>query len=250
MSSALIVTALASGVFIGSVLGFIGAGGAMVTVPILVYLFDFSPFQATTAALAVVLVTAIASLIPRYKSKDVLIKEALIIWALGLLTSVGLSAIADSLPDRLILIGFSLVLIGAGISMLQPPLQNQPERKLSTGYLVLLSLITGSLTGLFGIGGGFVAIPILILFFQTPPNKAAGTSLLIIALNSATAFIVKFNQWSEINWRYPLIIAVAAVITASLSSRLALKLPTVHLKKGFAYLLFLLAAFTILSEII
>lgn len=250
MSSALIVTALASGVFIGSVLGFIGAGGAMVTVPILVYLFDFSPFQATTAALAVVLVTAIASLIPRYKSKDVLIKEALIIWALGLLTSVGLSAIADSLPDRLILIGFSLVLIGAGISMLQPPLQNQPERKLSTGYLVLLSLITGSLTGLFGIGGGFVAIPILILFFQTPPNKAAGTSLLIIALNSATAFIVKFNQWSEINWRYPLIIAVAAVITASLSSRLAIKLPTVHLKKGFAYLLFLLAAITILAEII
>ncbi len=249
MSSVLIITALASGVFIGSVLGFIGAGGAMVTVPILVYLFDFSPFQATTAALAVVLVTAIASLIPRYRSKDVLVKEALIIWALGLLTSVGLSAIADSLPDRLILIGFSLVLIGAGISMLQPPLQNQPERKLSTGYLVLLSLITGSLTGLFGIGGGFVAIPILILFFQTPPNKAAGTSLLIIALNSATAFIVKFNQWSEINWRYPLIIAVAAVITASLSSRLAIKLPTVHLKKGFAYLLFLLAAFTIFTEI-
>jgi uncharacterized membrane protein YfcA len=249
MSSALILTALASGVFIGSVLGFIGAGGAMVTVPILVYLFDFSPNQATTAALAVVLVTAIASLIPRFKNNDLLMKEALIIWALGLLTTIGLGSIADSLPDTLILIGFSLVLIGAGASMLQPPLQNQPERKLSIGYLILLSLITGSLTGLFGIGGGFVAIPILILFFQTPPNKAAGTSLLIIALNSATAFIVKFNQWSEINWRYPIIIAVAAVITASLTSKLSLRLPTVHLKKGFAYLLFALAAFTILTEI-
>lgn len=249
MSATFVIASLLSGLFIGSVLGFIGAGGAMVTVPILVYIFDFSPIQATTAALAVVLVTAIAGLIPRYKNNDLLMKEALIIWALGLLASIGLSSIADSLPDKLILIGFSLVLIGAGASMLQPPLQSKPERKISFGYLILLSLITGSLTGLFGIGGGFVAIPILILFFQTPPNKAAGTSLLIIALNSATAFIVKYNQWSEINWQYPIIIAVAAVITASLTSKLALKLPTVHLKKGFAYLLFALATFTIITEI-
>lgn len=249
MNATFIIASLLSGLFIGGVLGFIGAGGAMVTVPILVYIFDFSPTQATTAALAVVFVTAVAGLIPRYKNNDLLIKEALIIWALGLLASIGLSFIAESLPDKFILIGFSLVLIGAGASMLQPPLENKPEQKISFGYLILLSLITGSLTGLFGIGGGFVAIPILILFFQTPPNKAAGTSLLIIALNSATAFIVKLNQWSEINWQYPIIIAVAAVITATLTSKLALKLPTVHLKKGFAYLLFALATFTIITEI-
>jgi len=79
MSTELILTAVAAGIFIGSVLGFIGAGGAMVTVPILLYLFDFSPVNATTAALAVVFLAAIAGLGPKFKSKDVLVKEALTI---------------------------------------------------------------------------------------------------------------------------------------------------------------------------
>ena len=249
MSSALIISALASGVFIGSVLGLIGAGGAMVTVPILVYLFDFTPLQATTAALAVVLVTAISGLIPKFRSQDVLIKEAVIIWALGLLTNVGLGSVADLFSDQVILIGFALVLIGAASSMLTSPITNNPERKISNLALLLLSLVIGALTGLFGVGGGFVAIPVLIVFFHTPTNKAAGTSLLIIALNCATAFLVKHEQWPLINWQYPVIIAIAAIITASFASKLAPALPTVHLKKGFAYLLFFLAAFTILTEI-
>jgi uncharacterized membrane protein YfcA len=72
---------------------------------------------------------------------------------------------------------------------------------------------------------------------------------LIIALNCATAFLVKFEQWEQINWQYPMIIAIAAVITASFASKAAVKSPTVHLKKAFAYLLFSLAAFTIFTEI-
>jgi uncharacterized membrane protein YfcA len=249
MSATFIIASLISGLFIGSVLGFIGAGGAMVTVPILVYIFDFSPLQATTAALAVVLVTAISGLIPKFKSRDVLIKEAVIIWALGLLTNIGLGSIADSLSDQVLLIGFALVLIGAAISMLASPITENPERVISNLSLLLLSLIIGALTGLFGVGGGFVAIPVLVIFFHTPTNKAAGTSLLIIALNCATAFLVKFEQWEQINWQYPMIIAIAAVITASFASKAAVKSPTVHLKKAFAYLLFSLAAFTIFTEI-
>jgi len=88
MEIGLILTALLSGGFIGAVLGFIGAGGAMVSVPILLYLFDFTPVAATTAALAVVFLAAVAGLGPKFKSKDVLVKEALTIWALGLLTNI------------------------------------------------------------------------------------------------------------------------------------------------------------------
>jgi uncharacterized membrane protein YfcA len=249
MSATFIIASLISGLFIGGVLGFIGAGGAMVTVPILVFIFDFSPLQATTAALAVVLVTAISGLIPKFKSREVLIKEAVIIWALGLLTNIGLGSIADSLSDQVLLIGFALVLIGAAISMLASPITENPERVISNLSLLLLSLIIGALTGLFGVGGGFVAIPVLVIFFHTPANKAAGTSLLIIALNCATAFLVKFEQWEQINWQYPMIIAIAAVITASFASKAAVKSPTVHLKNAFAYLLFSLAAFTIFTEI-
>jgi uncharacterized membrane protein YfcA len=250
MSTELILTAVAAGIFIGSVLGFIGAGGAMVTVPILLYLFDFSPVNATTAALAVVFLAAIAGLGPKFKSKDVLVKEALTIWALGLVTNIGLGLVITKIPDQVILIGFSIVLIGAGYSLLRAPIKEAPEKTMPTWALVLLSLLIGSLTGLFGIGGGFLAIPILVLFFHTPQNKAAGTSLLIIALNCLTAFITKSSLWSEIDWHYPVIMAVAAVVIARFTSHLAPKAPTIHLKRGFAFLLFTLAAFTILTELL
>jgi uncharacterized membrane protein YfcA len=249
MSATLIFTAIASGAFIGAVLGLIGAGGAMVSVPILLYLFDFSPLHATTAALAVVFLAALAGVGPKFKSKDVLIKEAVTIWALGLVTNIGLGLLVTKIPDLVILIGYSLVLIGAGYSMLQAPISAESEKKMPIWTLILLSLLIGCLTGLFGIGGGFLAIPILVLFFHTPQNKAAGTSLLIIALNCLTALLAKYAIWSEINWRYPLIIAICALIMASVSSRLAPRTPTVHLKRGFAFLLFAIAAFTIITEL-
>jgi uncharacterized membrane protein YfcA len=249
MEIGLVLTALASGGFIGAVLGFIGAGGAMVSVPILLYLFDFTPAAATTAALAVVFLAAVAGLGPKFKSKDVLVKEALTIWSLGLLTNIGFGLIVTKIADSVILIGFSIVLLGAAYSMLKGPIKDSPEKKIPVWALVLLSLLIGSLTGLFGIGGGFLAIPVLVLFFHTPQNKAAGTSLLIIALNCLTAFLAKFSIWQEIDWGYPVIISLAAVLIARYTSRLAAKTPTVHLKRGFAFLLIGLAGFTILAQI-
>jgi uncharacterized membrane protein YfcA len=249
MEIGLVITALISGGFIGAVLGFIGAGGAMVSVPILLYFFNFSPAAATTAALAVVFLAAVAGLRPKFKSKDVLIKEALTIWLLGLITNIGFGLLTKSIPDSVILIGFSIVLLGAAYSMLVTPIKDLPERKMSVWALVTLSLLIGSLTGLFGIGGGFLAIPVLVLFFNTPQNKAAGTSLLIIALNCLTALAAKFAIWSEIEWGYPLLISVAAVLVAGFASKKAAKTPTVHLKRGFAFLLIGLASFTILTQL-
>jgi uncharacterized membrane protein YfcA len=249
MEIGLVITALISGSFIGAVLGFIGAGGAMVSVPILLYFFNFSPAAATTAALAVVFLAAVAGLRPKFKSKDVLIKEALTIWLLGLITNIGFGLLTKSIPDSVILIGFSIVLLGAAYSMLVTPIKDLPERKMSVWALVTLSLLIGSLTGLFGIGGGFLAIPVLVLFFNTPQNKAAGTSLLIIALNCLTALAAKFAIWSEIEWGYPLLISVAAVLVAGFASKKAAKTPTVHLKRGFAFLLIGLASFTILTQV-
>ena len=249
MEIGLVITALISGGFIGAVLGFIGAGGAMVSVPILLYLFDFSPAAATTAALAVVFLAAVAGLRPKFKSNDVLVKEALTIWLLGLITNIGFGLLVERIPDSVILIGFSIVLLGAAFSMLAKPIKDSPERKMSVWALVTLSLLIGSLTGLFGIGGGFLAIPVLVLFFHTPQNKAAGTSLLIIALNCLTALAAKFAIWSEIDWGYPLLISVAAVLVAGFASKKAAKTPTVHLKRGFAFLLIGLAGFTILTQV-
>ena len=241
-----IIGGLIAGGFIGAVLGFIGAGGAMLSVPILLYIFDFTPQAATTAAIAVVLSAAISGLLPKIKSKEVLFREASIIWALGLPTNIGFSIIAHRLSDSIITTGFSFVLLTAGTAMLIKPIAGT-EKKIPFFWLVVISLVIGSMTGLFGVGGGFLAIPVLVLFFKVPQGKAAGTSLAIIAINSITAFFAHYQSWSEVTWTVPIAMAISAVVIARLASIKSGQLNPTVMRQSFAYLLFAIAAFTLIE---
>jgi uncharacterized membrane protein YfcA len=241
-----IIGGLIAGGFIGAVLGFIGAGGAMLSVPILLYIFDFSPQAATTAAIAVVLTAAISGLLPKIKSKEVLFKEAAVIWALGLVTNLGFSIIAHRLSDSVITTGFSIVLLSAGTAMLVKPVAGT-EKKIPIFWLVVMSLVIGSMTGLFGIGGGFLAVPVLVLFFKVPQGKAAGTSLAIIAINSITAFFGHYQSWSEVTWTVPIAMSIAAVIVARFASIKSGQMNQAILRKAFAALLYTIAIFTLLQ---
>jgi uncharacterized membrane protein YfcA len=241
-----IIGGLIAGGFIGAVLGFIGAGGAMLSVPILLYIFDFSPQAATTAAIAVVLTAAISGLLPKIKSKEVLFKEAAVIWALGLVTNLGFSIIAHRLSDSVITTGFSIVLLSAGTAMLVKPVAGT-EKKIPFFWLVVMSLVIGSMTGLFGIGGGFLAVPVLVLFFKVPQGKAAGTSLAIIAINSITAFFGHYQSWSEVTWTVPIAMSIAAVIVARFASIKSGQMNQAILRKAFAALLYTIAIFTLLQ---
>ncbi len=241
-----IIGGLLAGAFIGGVLGFIGAGGAMLSVPILLYIFNFTPQAATTAAIAVVLSAAISGLLPKIKSKEVLFKEASIIWALGLVTNIGFSIIAHRLSDSVITTGFSIVLVTAGTMMLIKPIAGT-EKKVPFFWLVVISLVIGSMTGLFGIGGGFLAIPVLVLFFKVPQGKAAGTSLAIIAINSITAFFGHYQSWSLVTWTVPISMAIAAVIVARFASIKSGQINPTVLRKSFAFLLYAIAIFTLME---
>jgi uncharacterized membrane protein YfcA len=92
------VLAILSGVFIGSILGFVGAGGAMVSVPILLYVFHFTPTQATTAALAIVFITALSGALPKMRTHEILYREAFSIWGIGLVTNIGGAALSKHSP--------------------------------------------------------------------------------------------------------------------------------------------------------
>lgn len=241
-----ILGALVAGGAIGAVLGFVGAGGAMLSVPLLIYIFAFTPIAATTAALAVVISAAISGLLPKLKSREVLIREALIISSVGLITNVGFSVIAHRLSDVVITTGFSLVLIVAGTSMLIKPITGS-EKKVPILWLITISLIIGSITGLFGVGGGFLAIPILVLFFKNTQAKAAGTSLLIIVLNSIIAFFAHYKSWGEVNWTVPIAMSISAVMVARIASMRSSVANPVVLRKAFAYLLYAISLFTLLQ---
>lgn len=242
-----ILLAIISGVAIGSILGFVGAGGSMVAVPILIYIFDMTPAQATTASLIIVFSGALSGVLSKFRSKDVLVRESLTIWAIGLVTNFYGAYILPSLPESLVLTGFSLVLIGAGTSMLLKSPSADSERKVSPIALIAISLLIGAITGLFGIGGGFLAIPILVLFYNVAPAKAAGTSLFIITINTLTGFFAHFRTWDEINWSHPIIIAISAVIISRLASHRSARVKPETLKRAFAYTVFAIAAFTLID---
>lgn len=239
-----IVNALIAGCAIGAVLGFVGAGGAMLTVPILVYGFNYPPHQASVAAIAVVIVAAASGLYPRLKSNEVLIKEALIISGLGAFANIAAAQLVKNISDEILITGFSAVIIFAGLTMLRKPVQAH-EKPIPLPTLILLSLVIGSLTGFFGIGGGFLAIPVLVLAFNTPQNKAAGTSLLIIVLNSVIALLAHQSAWADINWQVPVFMALSAVVIGNLAGKKSANTNPALLRKSFATLLFVIAAFTI-----
>ena len=238
--------ALIAGGFIGAVLGFVGAGGAMLSVPILMYGFGFDPKPATTAALAVVLLAALSGVIPKALKKQVLYRDAFVIWGIGSITNLGFSSIVDQIPDLVITTGFSAILLLAGASMLRPP-KLEDQKRLPLPFLIVMSLIIGTITGLFGIGGGFLVIPVLVLYFGTPQIVATGTSLLIISANSLTAFIGHREQWSDVQWHIPILMGASAVIVAQIASQTAHKTSPVVLRKSFAYLLFVISIFTLIK---
>lgn len=236
--------ALIAGGFIGAVLGFVGAGGAMLSVPILMYVFSYDPKPATTAALAVVLLAALSGVIPKARKKQVLYRDAFVIWGIGSITNLGFSSIVDQIPDLVITTGFAGILLLAGFTMLRPPKLDE-QKRMPLPVLIIMSLLIGTITGLFGIGGGFLAIPVLVLYFGTPQIVAAGTSLLIIAANSLTAFIGHRSQWGDVQWHIPILMGASAIVVAQIASHLSYKTSPIVLRKAFAYLLFAISIFTL-----
>jgi hypothetical protein len=244
-----IVGALLAGGLIGAVLGFVGAGGAMLSVPILINFFNFTPQQATTAALAVVFLAALSGSVPKMRAKEILYRDALVIWAIGLITNLGFSSIASDLPDKFITVGFSMVLLLASYSMIHNPFTNI-QRRIPLSILILISLLVGAITGLFGIGGGFLVIPALVLFFGTAQNVAAGTSLLVISLNSVTALLGHHAMWGEVDWHVPIFMSIGAIVMASASSHFGRVSSPALLRKAFATLLLFVAGFTLLQALL
>jgi len=216
-------------------------------IPIFIYVYGLSPVAATTASLLVVFVGAASGALPKLRRNEILIKESLTIWAIGLVTNLTGAYYLPRIDENLILTGFSLVLISAGVSMLIPSPAESSERKVSPIALIGISLIIGALTGLFGIGGGFLAIPILVLFYNVSPARAAGTSLFIIMINTLTGFFAHYRHWDEVNWLIPGVIATVALLVSRFASHHSSRLSPATLKRAFALFVFAIALFTLVD---
>ena len=243
---------------IGVVLGLIGGGGSILTVPILVYLLHTNPVTATAYSLFVV---GTASLVGtgRNLQKGLVNFRTALIFAVPAVISVFSTRkfIVPGIPDTILTLGdftltknigvmvfFALIMLVASISMIRNTKsfhKKKGDEKSDINYplLLILGLLTGLITGLVGAGGGFIIIPILVLIADLPMKKAVGTSLFIIAINSLLGFLGDVGQL-DIDWKFLLTFTAIAIIGIFIGTWLNRFINGKKLKKGFGWFVLLM----------
>lgn len=197
----MIIEALLIGVFVGIVVGSLGAGGGILSVPILVYILGQDPHQATGLSLIIVGLTAAVSLATRARSGNVAWREGSLFALVGLAGTWAGSALGPLVSARALMLSFCALLGAVAIfmarSQLRPSASLSPNEAGDTNVdkgswtlgtvsrVVALATLTGFLTGFFGVGGGFAIVPALHLALRYPMKRASTTSLLVMVITAA-----------------------------------------------------------------
>lgn len=226
------------GATVGSVLGLIGAGGAILAVPGLVAILGLSATAATTSSTIIVGSAAFAGALRRRNTGTVNVRIGLTFSAIGVVGTFVGTALLKVIPDNVVLIIFALLMFGAAYAMC---CRSIPEVMPGSGaakpkwvLVILAATVVGVLTGLLGIGGGFLIVPALVIFLKVPAKIAAGTSLVAIAANSLLAFLLRFEFWDQIPVAEIAIFTSSAIIASVAMTPLAGKLNAKLLQRLFS----------------
>lgn len=258
----------------GLLLGLIGGGGSILSVPIFVYIFKIEPIIATSYSLFVVGFSAFIGSISYFRQKLVKIKLGLLF---GIPSFVGVFLVRKflmaQLPNQivtiqnleitkniLIMLVFALLMILASYSMLRPQkkskLTNSTDIKLADSNLsikkyVLISiegLIVGGTTGFVGAGGGFLIIPTLVMLVGLNMKEAIGTSLMIIAAKSLFGFLGDLQN-IKIDWQFILTFSGVALVGILIGTLLNKKINESILKRIFSYFILLMGTFIFYTQL-
>jgi len=264
LDSSSIVGAIAS-LLIGLSLGLIGGGGSILTVPVLVYLFNVDPLQATAYSLFIVGATSAIGAFPKYKEGQVNLKTALIFGAPSIIAVYATRKwVVPAIPTQigqwgefvltknvLLMLLFALLMVAASFSMIstQKSLGVAEKKSQFFNYPLILieGAIVGLLTGLVGAGGGFLIIPALVILTGLPMKQAVGTSLLIIAAKSLIGFTGDVTE-QAIDWVLLGFVTAMAVVGIIVGNQLSKKIDGNKLKKGFGWFVLVMGLYILIKE--
>lgn len=249
---------------IGIVLGLVGGGGSILTVPVLVYLFAVNPVTATGYSLFVVGVSSLVGTAKNLRSQLIGFKTGLAFGAPAVIAVYSARKfIIPAIPEELyssshfvltrgtaIMVLFAMLMLISGVTMIAErknlrPMPDSPRYAL----LLILGFFTGILTGVVGAGGGFIIIPILVILAGLPMKKAVATSLFIIALNSLLGFLGDLGR-IRIEWDFLLLFSSLAVAGIFLGSYLNRIIEGHKLKRGFGIFVLLMGVYIFWKEIL
>lgn len=251
--------------FIGLILGLIGSGGSILSVPILVYLMAVNPVTATAYSLFIVGSTSLVGTIKNFQKNLVDFKTA-IVFSIPAFIAVYITRkyLVPSLPEHLfsiagieitrdmgIMVFFAVLMIMASLSMIRERKDTgdiEEEVKFNYPLILLEGAVVGVLTGIVGAGGGFLIIPALVLLAKLPMKKAVATSLFIIAIKSLLGFIGDV-EILDIDWIFLILFTTISILGIFLGIYLNKFIPGKKLKKGFGWFVLLMGVYIIWKEL-
>ncbi|CAL9328481.1 sulfite exporter TauE/SafE family protein [Streptomyces sp. enrichment culture] len=245
-----LILALVAGAVVGLALGALGGGGSVLAVPALIYLLGFTPAAATTGSLVIVTVTSLTALYAHARSGNVRWKAGAAFAAAGLLPSALAGAAAGRLPQVALTLAFAVVAALAATKMFRGTTPAdagnhavRPLRAAGAGAGL------GALTGLLGVGGGFLAVPALVTVLGFGMQAAVGTSLLVITANSLASLATRSGAAISLDWAVIGPFIAAAVLGAWDGKRLAAKVSGPRLQRVFAVVLLAVAGFMLADAV-
>ncbi|HEY5826400.1 MAG TPA: sulfite exporter TauE/SafE family protein [Cyclobacteriaceae bacterium] len=251
-------------ILVGVVLGLLGGGGSILSIPILVYLFQIEPVVASAYSLFIVGTTSLVGSIPKYRQQLVNIKTGLLFGIPSIITIFSTRKwIVPALPDviwqtqsfvltkRILLLGiFAILMVLAAIPMIRGKREmTSRNRRFRIVFVMLEGILIGFLTGLVGAGGGFLIIPALVFLTGLKFKTAVGTSLFIIAINSLLGFLGDALNYA-MDWPFLLTITSLAILGIFIGGYLTRYFTGIKLRKAFGWLTLLMGCYIILREIL
>ena len=249
--------------FVGLSLGLMGGGGSILTVPILVYLFNIPPAQATGYSLFIVGMVSLVGVFKYFQKGEINIQRGLA-FALPGLVGIWLSRaiIVPSLPeeilqissfiltkDILIMIVFALLMLIASFSMIRGRKEKKNQSSPNLLFLAFLGFVVSVITGFVGAGGGFLIVPSLALIGGLGMKAAVATSLFVITINSLFGFGTDVLSHSyEINWFLLLVSALVALFGLFFGIQFAGRVSERSLKKAFGFFVLIAGSSILLQQ--
>ncbi|MEU9796168.1 sulfite exporter TauE/SafE family protein [Streptomyces sparsogenes] len=240
-----LILALVAGAVVGLALGALGGGGSVLAVPALIYLLGFTAAAATTASLVIVTATSLTALYTHARTGTVRWRAGALFAAAGLVPAAAAGAASAHLPQALLTAAFAAIAALAAVRMLRParPAAGPGQHPARPGRVAATGAGLGALTGLLGVGGGFLAVPALVTVVAFEMQAAVGTSLLVISVNSLASLATRGATTAGVDWALIVPFTGTAILGAWDGKRLAAKVSASRLRRTFAVLLLAVAAF-------
>jgi len=254
---------LASGlaIVIGILLGLLGGGGSILTVPVLVYAADIPAKSAIIMSLIVVACTSLIATYNHARQKHVCWKTGAIFGSAGMLGAFLGGRLSAYIPGVLLLVLLGIVMLAASLSMIfrkkSPRLTTSHTCLENTSFcpmelpilaILLDGFFLGIITGLVGVGGGFLLVPALTHLAALPIHAAIGTSLFIIALQSS-AGLAGHASHLNIDFELTALITSLAIVGSFMGSKIAPYISANLLKRSFGYFVLLIGSGLLIKEV-